>query len=473
MNIKLRNSVNIKNAWLLKDKNQLITDELLTVDQFPSYDNSSVDVEHLSITISNKISALRTKRFLKKLLKPIWQLIKICLKPILIRFKSYLINDINHCLITQSQKIEEFQSHLITQSQKIEEFQSHLITQSQKIEEFQSHLITQSQKIEEFQSHLITQSQKIEEFQSHLFSVKQIDLISDLNNRLQSQENFLVPKLNRIEEYAFATARRIAIPCGLGEILIKSAVGFILCSKEDHALIACLLDTGDLEVGTRLLIQKFLKSGDTFVDIGANIGIHTLAAARAMQGKGKIIAIEPFENTAKMLRKSVWLNGFSDIVEIHQVAISTDAGTHSLYLGDTSGHHSLLPLVNVINLAQPSVDVPLARLDNLLSHKQSIDLLKIDVEGAEVDVIQSGISLIEENPEIAIIVEFAPLHLKRAGKSLDDWMDTFIRLGLCYQVIDEYTGALKECSRNELMEAYSLNLFFAKPNSSAWGRTRK
>ena len=303
-----------------------------------------------------------------------------------------------------------------------------------------------------------------------------LDRIEDIEHHLctQSKQLELVQmKLDRIEEYSFVTARRVAVPCASEEILIKSQAGFVLCSSEDYALIACLIDTGDLEIGTRLLIQNFLNSGDTFVDIGANIGLHTLAAARAMKGKGKIIAIEPFENTAKMLKKSVWLNGFLDIVEIHQVAISNNTGTHNLYLGDTSGHHSLLPLTNVINLTQPWVNVPLARLDDLLSQRQHIDLLKIDVEGAELDVIRSAISLIEKNSDIAIIVEFSPLHLRRAGKSLDEWMHTFTDLGLCYQVIDEYTGHLKEINGKELMEAYSLNLFFAKPNSSAWGKINK
>jgi FkbM family methyltransferase len=385
MNKKLRSSISIKNAILLKSKYLNI---------------SNVSVKYPQIKTINRILILQAKVLFKKILSPIKKIAKFCFKPILLRMKNYLNSDLEHHFFTQSRQLELLQHNLLTQS---------------------------------------------------------------------NQLNLLQLKLDRIEEYT----RRVAIPCASEEILIKTQVGFILCSSEDHALVACLLDTGDIEIGTRLLIQNFLNSGDTFVDIGANIGIHTLAAARAMKGEGKIIAIEPFKNAATMLRKSVRLNGFLDIVEIHQVAISNDAGTHALYLSDTSEKNPILPQANVIYSEQTSVDVTMVRLDDLLPHRQRIDLLKIGVEGAEIDVVQSGLSLIKENPEIAIIVEFNPLHLMRTGKSLDKWLHEFRSLGLCYKVIDEHTGILKEYNENELMEAYSSNLFLAKPNSSAWGRAKK
>jgi FkbM family methyltransferase len=247
-------------------------------------------------------------------------------------------------------------------------------------------------------------------------------------------------------------------------------VGFLLCSASDYALLSCLLDSGELERGTRVLIQKYLRPGDVYIDVGANIGIHTLAAARAMQGQGKIIAFEPFEPTMRMLEKSIWMNGFSSITEFHQAAVSNTTGKQKLFIGATSGHHSLFVLEPSLNNAQDSVEVPLVRLDGVIASGQRIDLMKIDVEGSELNVIEGGTSLIACNSDIALIVEFGPSHLRRTGHTPSQWFKLFNQLGLDYRVINNETGVLEKWSLNEMKRAESINLFMAFPESAAWGR---
>ncbi|MEO8777885.1 MAG: FkbM family methyltransferase, partial [Rhodanobacter sp.] len=210
-------------------------------------------------------------------------------------------------------------------------------------------------------------------------------------------------KLDRIEQYALSTARRFAINCGGDQVMVRTEVGFVLCSGADPALLSILIESGELEPGTRQVIQRILKPGDVFIDVGANVGLHTLAAARAMQGRGKIIAFEPFAETARLLEASVWLNGFSSITEIHQAAVSTATGTHSLYLGATSGHHSLFPLHSETPVASKTVEVPMVKIDDVVDEKQAVTLIKIDVEGAELQVLETAIQTISGNPAIAII----------------------------------------------------------------------
>lgn len=290
-----------------------------------------------------------------------------------------------------------------------------------------------------------------------------------LRQDVQALAPNLCPRLDRIELYSATSARRVAINCNSSEILIKTEVGYVLCSASDHALVAYLVDNGELERGTRLLIQRFLNPGDVFIDIGANIGLHTLAAARAMQGDGKIIAIEPFEPTKHLLEKSVWMNGFSDITEIHQAAVSNKSGHQKLFLGATSGHHSLFPLDIPSGLSKKPVEVPLIRLDEVINQtNQKVNLIKIDVEGAELEVLNSATSIIKQNIDIALIVEFGPEHLKRAGHTTQQWLAAFANLGLCYQAINPDTGALEDWSLNQLENTDSINLFFAHINSKAW-----
>lgn len=278
----------------------------------------------------------------------------------------------------------------------------------------------------------------------------------------------MVARLDRIELLGNICARRVAIHSDNGTVLVRTEVGYVLCSDSDHALLASLLDTGELERGTRLLIQRFLGPGDVFVDVGANIGMMSLAAARAMQGNGKIFAFEPFPQTRGMLEKSFWINGFANILEVHGAAVSNRVGEAPLFLGATSGHHSMFALDIPQGYSAHQVDVPVVTLDGALPHGQDVTLLKIDVEGAEIDVIKGAASLHANNPDIAMIVEFGPSHLKRVGHTHDAWLETFTERGFVYRAINLNTGALEDVSRELLVSTESTNLFFARPSSSAW-----
>lgn len=282
----------------------------------------------------------------------------------------------------------------------------------------------------------------------------------------------LQPRLERIEQYGLETARRVAVNCGPDKVLVRTEVGFVLCSPADHTVLACLIETGELERGTRLLIQRLVGPGDVFVDVGAHLGLHTLAAARAMNGQGRIVAFEPFEPTQSLLQKSVLMNGFSDIVEIHQAAVSDHSGHQQLFLGAVSGHHSLFPLALSAETGDPSVEVPLVRLDDIMSAAPAIDLLKIDAEGAELEVLGGAQSLIEYNQGITLIVEFGPSHLRRTGVSAGDWLSRFEGLGFTYQVIDAHTGCLEDWPIEQLEAADSVNLLFARPDAHAWRKAQ-
>ena len=287
---------------------------------------------------------------------------------------------------------------------------------------------------------------------------------------IQMRSDRLAARLDRIEGLSTVTARRVAITCANGEALVRTEVGFVICPADDHTLLACLIETGELERGTRILIQKFLKPGDVYVDVGAHVGMHVLAAARAMEGRGKIIAFEPFKPTVRMLEKSLLMNGFSDMAEVHQAAVSSSLGLQKLHLGTTNGHHSLFELNVPPDLAEEPVEVPVVRLDGVIPAGQRIDLLKIDAEGAELDVIEGGASLITGNSDIALIVEFGPSHLRRTGRTASQWLGGFAGLGLDYRVINDVTGALETWSLQRLEAIDSVNLFFSRNDSKAWSR---
>lgn len=278
----------------------------------------------------------------------------------------------------------------------------------------------------------------------------------------------LLPQLGRIELYSMTAARRVAIRCGTESVLVRTVVGYLLCSDSDHALIATLVETGDLEPGTRQLIQRLLGSGDVFVDVGANVGMHTLAAARAMGGQGTVIALEPHPQTSKLLAQSIWMNGFSNAVCVQAVAAAGTDGERSLHMGITSGHHSLFPLDTVDAVDIPAIKVRSVTLDQLIPQNVVATLIKIDAEGAELEIVKGAASLLMRSPDIGVIAEFGGSHLRRTGTATLAWLNEFTQLGFEYLAIRADTGELREIAVEELDLTSSINLFFARPQSPLW-----
>ncbi|CAN7746767.1 FkbM family methyltransferase [Caballeronia sp. LjRoot29] len=275
-------------------------------------------------------------------------------------------------------------------------------------------------------------------------------------------------RLDRIEDFGAASARRVAVHSDHDTVLVKTPAGYVLCADSDHAVLAGLIETGDQRCGVRLLIQEFLEPGDTFVDVGAHLGLLSLAAARAMHGRGKIFVFEPFPGTRSLLERSFRMNGFADMIEVHGAAVSNRVGETTLFLGTTSERHSLIPLDLPGGYMKEQIDVPSVTLDSALPSGQAVNLLKIDAGGAELDVIEGARSLISGNPNMALIVELSSAHLKRAGHSLDQWFEAFAVLGLIYFAINPDTGVLENVPSEQLAMADSANLFFARPDSLAW-----
>lgn len=273
--------------------------------------------------------------------------------------------------------------------------------------------------------------------------------------------------VSRAEQFSAASARRIAVACGPDELLIRTEVGYVLCAASDPALISVLIEGGELEPGTRQLIQRLLRPGDVFIDVGANIGMHTLAAAHAMQGHGRIIAFEPFEQTARLLSRTVWMNGFGDMVSVHAAAAAAREGAQTLYIGATSGHNSLYELPQAAGAGR-TVEVRTQQVDAAIPAGAPVRLIKIDVEGAELDVLAGCGATISGNPDIALIVEFDQAHLRRAGRATADWLAAFERFGLEYRVVDEATGVVETWTTARLERAGTANLFFARSQSPAW-----
>jgi FkbM family methyltransferase len=431
-NVTLREGIDVQVALSSSMKNADPVD--LPTTQPPSVES----VETPAIRRSWLKSLLyRFARFWYRLFKPL-------VRPIVWRMRAYLLQGIREDLAVELQMVHQ----LTTQTNQLTTQTNQLTTQTNQ-------LTTQTNQ----------QSQRLDGLDTQLATIG-----AESHESLVIQSQAVLPRLDRIEEYSTISARRFAIACDDGQALVRTSVGFVLCSLADHALLAALAESGELEPGTRILIASFLNPGDTFVDVGANIGLHTLAAARNVENQGQVIAFEPFAETAQMLSKTMWMNGFTDITTVYQAAVSDAPGDLLLHLGNTSGHHSLFSLGADEATSSAAVAVPVVTLDESLESGSPIDLIKIDVEGAELEVLKGAADTLAANPDVALIVEFGPSHIARSGHTVEDWFSTFDDLGMEYRVIDPMTGELTIRSQVELRDSETENLFFSYPSSTAWDR---
>jgi FkbM family methyltransferase len=160
-------------------------------------------------------------------------------------------------------------------------------------------------------------------------------------------------------------------------------------------------------------IKSQLQPGDTFVDVGANVGYFTLLASTL---GARVVAYEPTPSVFTRLRENVDLNGFHH-AQLVNAAVMDKPGTLSLHLsGDDPEANSLFG-----DDAQ-SVQVPAVTLDDDLAsrHIQHVDLLKIDAEGAEPFVLDGATRLLSSPKPPAIIVEVNAFTLKCAGLQPSD-----------------------------------------------------
>jgi len=126
-----------------------------------------------------------------------------------------------------------------------------------------------------------------------------------------------------------------------------------------------------------------------------------------------------------------------------------------------SSHNSLYPLPS----SETTVQVEVVQLDNELPPGQRIDVAKIDVEGAELDVLCGMSRIIAENPGILIIAEYGPSHLVRTGIAPEDWLNAFSSQGFQGYVVEEPSGYCTPIEQVDLSDVFSVNIAFVRATS--------
>jgi len=186
---------------------------------------------------------------------------------------------------------------------------------------------------------------------------------------------------------------------------------------------------GGGEPEVQAALQRYLRPGMIFYDIGANIGFFSLLAARIVGPEGRVVAFEADPEVAERLREHVAHNQFSKIV-VHQKAVWSETRTVFFARADPGaspdrGLGHVAP-----TSANDTVQVSAVSLDEFIQTSSPPDFLKCDVEGAEAEVFRGAQRLLKENRPILL----CEMHTRGNRRAL---LEEFAALGYNCEPLDE------------------------------------
>jgi FkbM family methyltransferase len=159
--------------------------------------------------------------------------------------------------------------------------------------------------------------------------------------------------------------------------------------------------------------------GSVVVDVGANFGLYALSAAAYAQPHGWVFAFEPAPNVFSLLERNIAGNGLGGAVTAKSAAVAGAAGKAQFFVGRDVSFSSLHRTTRLDEDVTP-VDVEVVTLDQALSHVQSIDLLKIDVEGGEGDVLLGAREILKRSRAPIVQFEFSHKNMNEARRTAFD-----------------------------------------------------
>ncbi len=201
--------------------------------------------------------------------------------------------------------------------------------------------------------------------------------------------------------------------------------------NQDDVAVSGMLALNSFEPYQTSLFRKELKEGMTVVDIGANIGYYSVIAGRRVGQNGKVFSFEPEPNNFSFLVKNIEVNNLKNVTA-SQVALSNKLGTENLFLfAENTGSYSLVDNRGTAT----SISVKTDRLDNII--KVPVDIIKMDIEGAEYLALEGMKKLINRSPKLILMTEFFPNAIRRFGKDPLDFLKMLMNFGFDLSEINE------------------------------------
>ncbi len=235
----------------------------------------------------------------------------------------------------------------------------------------------------------------------------------------------------------------------LGNFLYKNAFGLY---KPMYKLFKNKQDAFEIE-----LLKKHIKQNDTVLDIGANIGFYATILSDIVGEKGVVHCFEPDSKNFEHLKKTT--ADFKNI-KINNKAVGPKTEKLKIYTSKNLNvdHRTYKP-----EEYDKEIEIDAVSIDDHLASNTKVDLIKMDIQGFEMQAIQGMQTILDKNKDIKLISEFWPYGLKKAGSSVTEYFNFLQSKGFTCYLLEE-TSLLKlttekVSSLEPLGEEHYFNIF--------------
>jgi FkbM family methyltransferase len=203
----------------------------------------------------------------------------------------------------------------------------------------------------------------------------------------------------------------------------------------------------DYESENYTFLQQQVKPGMRIMDIGAHIGLFSACSSQLSGTTGKIICFEPTPGTFSILKDTLRLNHCDNVIAL-PAAVSDKEGNATFYVSSTAGCNSNSLIKNQWGGNPVGYDVQLVTIDGIATKNNfKPALIKIDAEGAELDVLKGGVQTFKEHKPV-LILGLHPAFIKEKGDSLEAIWD--LLASIPYKIIMDG----KEMTKQDFLNIY-------------------
>jgi FkbM family methyltransferase len=195
---------------------------------------------------------------------------------------------------------------------------------------------------------------------------------------------------------------------------IRLSSGALWIKRDDH--VGKPVAEGTFEARELDFVGQFLKPGMIVLDVGAHHGLYSLLASKKVGIAGKVFAFEPSPRELKALRRHLMLNRCRN-VKLEECALGNEDTESDFYVVEdwAAGCNSLKP--PDVDASTSRIRVQVARLDDWLAEHRirDVEFIKLDVEGAELDVLKGAEALLSRAPRPVILAEVQDIRTEPWG----------------------------------------------------------
>jgi FkbM family methyltransferase len=212
-----------------------------------------------------------------------------------------------------------------------------------------------------------------------------------------------------------------------------------------------------IDRGERQILQNVLRHGAVAVDAGANIGIYSEFLSRCVGPSGVVHAFEPSPDNFMRLRR---VTRNLPNVRSCLAAVGERSGETTLYISDKLNvDHRAYPTGDD---ARRAIQVGMVALDDYFKPGERVDLLKLDIQGYEFHALQGAKRVLDENPDVKLLLELWPYGLQHAGSGWNELIEMLRRYGMAIMSVNAYGLVPFEACKVRADADWYVNLFVSR-----------